>query len=495
MKITFRFTLLIVVAVFLNACATHTSESENARKSWALGNTQATKTELFSKVKDNEDSGDSLIWILEYAAAARANKDLQASVDSFLNAHNKIAEFEEEPDVKLVEETSAIFTNQSFIPYKGYNYDKIMLGVYQALNYLELKDFDKAAVELKKLENFQINAERLNQERIERETKVLKKAQAQNKDSNYDVNKTLSDPVAHKKLQQIYGNDYKKNTSAMEAKALYVNPFADWLSGVFFMNKAIDNSEKEKAASFLRFASEMTANKSQFILSDLKIAEDFADGKIQKLPDVTYVIYESGIAPRREQIRIDLPLYIIQGDIPHVGINFPYLKKEDSFVPTLNIKVGNEIFQTELIADMDSIITREFNDILPMIITKTIISSAVKSAAQYGIKQAAGDGWGGLAANLALSVYQMAMNDADLRTWTTLPKQIQIARIETPQDGMIIVGDTPIKVNPQGTNIILAKRMSAISPLLLRKFDFSNTPEIITQNNTKNFTKTETKSE
>ena len=454
-------------------CATHTSESETARNYWAAGNVAEAQREVAAKAADKCDSGDSLIWTLELGSVSRANGDFPQSIKAFSKAHSDIEAFENEPDVKLSEEAAAIFTNQSYIPYKGYNYDKIMVGVYQALNYMESKDFDSAAVELKRLENFQRNAEEANRSRIEREEKALKEAQAKNKGGGYDANKTLSDPGASAKLKEIYGDDYMADTSAMEAKSIYMNPFAYWVSGLFFMNKAEDGADRNKAADFFRLAAEMTSNKSEFLLSDLKTAEDYANGAIAGLPDTTYVIYETGSAPIRKQVRLDLPLYIIQGDIPHVGMNFPYLAKNDSYVADITVAAADQTSKTELLADMDAIIRREFNNELPSVITKTIISSAVKAAAQYGVKQAAGDGWGGLAVNLVGSVYQASMNDADLRTWTTLPKQIRVAKVKNPADGMLLVDGKLVKVNPKGVNVVVAKRPSAVSPLLVRTFDFS----------------------
>ncbi|HZI31747.1 MAG TPA: hypothetical protein VFF11_05360, partial [Candidatus Binatia bacterium] len=38
---------------------------------------------------------------------------------------------------------------------------------------------------------------------------------------------------------------------------------------------------------------------------------------------------------------------------------------------------------------------------------------------------------------LATAAYQMAVNIADTRTWTTLPKEFQICRFPTPPDGRI----------------------------------------------------------
>ena len=107
-----------------------------------------------------------------------------------------------------------------------------------------------------------------------------------------------------------------------------------------------------------------------------------------------------------------------------------------------------------------------------MVITKTIISASVKAGTQYAIAQSVGDGWEGLAVNIAGSIYQSLMNDADLRTWTTLPKYIKVARIETPLNATINIDGVALKLPTDRVNVVLAKKMNANGKLILRTFDF-----------------------
>jgi hypothetical protein len=74
-----------------------------------------------------------------------------------------------------------------------------------------------------------------------------------------------------------------------------------------------------------------------------------------------------------------------------------------------------------------------------MVITKTIISTVTKAVAAYIANDAARQAnvWAGLASQIATAGYQMAVNIADTRTWTTLPKEFQICRFPTPADGKI----------------------------------------------------------
>ncbi len=458
-------------AVLLSGCATHTSLTKDARRSWASGDMARASAEFSDASEDASGSGDELVWKLEEGAAARASGNLKKSVSDFKAAAAIIDEYESQPDISLTRETSAVLTNQSYLPYKGYNYDKIMLGVYQSLNYMELKEFDLAAVELIRVGNFQSDSERINRRRIEREAEALDKARKENAGGNYDASKSLSNPQVSAKLRQVYGGDFLRGQAA---KGIYVNPFAYWLSGVYFANRAVDASDKNRAADMFRIGGQVAGGDSDVFKADLQMAEDLADGKISKPGGITYVVYEAGCAPVRGQFQINLPLYIVARNVPHVSLNFPYLVKQDSYSPDLRISAGGRSQKLETLADMDSIIGREFNDRLPAVLTKTVLSAAVKASAQYASARAAGDGWAALAINIAGSIYQTLMNDADLRTWTTLPKRIKVARFETPPDGRVLVEGRAVQVQASGVNVVLVKKTGPACPPVIRTFDFSD---------------------
>ncbi len=474
------FLLFISIASFVLAgCATHTSESKDMRAHWNVGNTEKAESEVSSLSDEYNDTGDALIWKLEEGAVSRGNANLKKSIQALESANVMIKNFEHEAKTKLSEETAAFVSNQTYIPYKGYNYDKIMMSVYLALDYIELKDFENARVQFKRLENYQKNALAENRKRIEREKEALDAAANSNGNKstssrNIDHARGLATQSAE--FQQHYGDAFLPKTE-QQAKRLYVNPFAYWISGVFFLNKAEDVSDKERAQDMFRIGGEILGAKSNVFAQDVKRCENIILNK--PVENITYVIYETGCAPIRKQFRLDLPLVIASRSLPYVAVNFPYISEQESFRPNLSILADGTRYEAETIADMDEIIKEEFNNELPTIITKTLLSSAAKASAQYFAAQAAGD-WG-LLVDIAGGIYQSMMNDADLRTWTTLPKQIKVARIPTPKNGVIAIDGQQIKLNQNPVNIVVVKRMSENGKLLLRAFDFSNTPTVVEQ--------------
>jgi hypothetical protein len=67
------------------------------------------------------------------------------------------------------------------------------------------------------------------------------------------------------------------------------------------------------------------------------------------------------------------------------------------------------------------------------------------------------------------------VNIADTRTWTTLPKEFQVARISTPTDRKLVLTTpfaAPVEVAlMDGTiNVVYAKSISASSPILVSQF-------------------------
>jgi hypothetical protein len=88
---------------------------------------------------------------------------------------------------------------------------------------------------------------------------------------------------------------------------------------------------------------------------------------------------------------------------------------------------------------MDSVIATDFKNELPVVIAKTVAATVTKAAAAYALNRAANnqDALAGLFTQIATAAYQMAVNIADTRTWTTLPKEFQVCRFPTPADGKI----------------------------------------------------------
>lgn len=466
-----KFLLSIAAAFLLPGCATHRSETAAIHRSWELGDTAAAQKMADGILEEKTGSGDELIWLLEDGAIARANFDLKKSADSFARAYAKIQAFEAEPQFKISAETRAFIANQSYLPYRSYNYDKIMLSIYQSLNFMEMKDFERARVELRRLKNFQDEAARANEARIEKARRALmeaKNSEASVKSINTDA--VLQSKTVKDKLAAAYGGRYNSDPriALQRAKSVYVNPFGYWLGGVF-LSSSPDADDRAIGADCLRVCAEMLGGESDALNADAAASQN-----AQKPEGITYIVFEAGSAPERRQFRLDLPLYLASRNLPHVSANFPYLKRREPCPPDPVAIAGGRRAQFETIADLDEIVEEEFYIELPTVIAKTVLSAAAKAAGQYFAARAAGDY--GIFVNVGMSVLQILANDADLRTWTTLPKKIKIARVPTPADGKIMLDNAQIQVNKKGVNIVYVKSTSSAGKKYVRAFDF-NPPE------------------
>lgn len=475
--------LSAAACALLCSCATHETESRKMRESFYAGNYAAAASEASSIASSKSGSGDELVWRLESGAASRWAGDAEGSAREFSRAFSLVEGFDASPEVSISDEAGALMTNQSYLPYRAYSYDRIMMGCYQALNCMSMGDMEGASVALKRVENFQADAERRNADRIEKSLKNASSYSGRTVEgadgdgaSLYDASRAYGDVSFASSLRSVYGAgaaDVPKSRSqlAESLRGIYVNPFAYWLDGLFYMANASDLSEASRAADDFRLALEMQPS-NPYLAEDLRAAENFAS--TGRMSPVTYVIFETGCAPIRSQTRIDIPMFAATKDVPYVGVSFPVLAYSQAYEPRLSVLSSGVFYVPQPLADMDAIITREFNSDLPVVVAKTLLSAGTKAAIQFGIQEAARQADNSallIAAMISGSVYQAAMNDADLRTWTTLPKAVSYSRFPTPANRKILVdSNIEVELDDALINVVCVRRTFPGTPLSVLKF-------------------------
>ena len=122
-----------------------------------------------------------------------------------------------------------------------------------------------------------------------------------------------------------------------------------------------------------------------------------------------------------------------------------------------------------VICNMDAVIGRDFRSELPGMITRTLASAALKATATTEIGDKVGD-----IGTMAGTVYQIFSTQADLRTWTSLPKSFAVTRIETPADRKLtlLVGPqkSDVTVNTGRVNVVYVKGFANGAPLKIHQF-------------------------
>ena len=453
-----HFALIAALGLTLllgTGCQTYTQQN-TAAGPWTSGNVPAAAKEYEAQANKNKNGKDAIIWRLEHATALRALGQFEASNNAFQLAEDKINDYEAKAKVRVGQEAAALLSNQASLAYEGRTYDKVMLNTYKALNYLQMGQPDQARTELIRTYQRQQDAVEENRKRIEKEQSELEKQKPAEKKAAANAQ---ADPKVSNKL-----NDSYKGLDSMAVYADYVNPFSVYLDGLFFMYQSTGNSDLERAAKSLDRAAEM-AKGNKTIQQDQETLKQIMNGT--PVQPTTYVIFESGRAPIRDQIRIDIPIIVTR--VSYIGAAFPKLVFLDGGSRALTVGGNGVTESTSTICSMDSVIGHEFKNELPNIITKTIMATIIKGTAAYAINKGAGDqdALAGLFAQIVTAGYQAAVNIADLRTWTTLPKEFQVCRIPTPADRKVQIGTTPVALQPGTVNLVYVRSVSPLAPLII----------------------------
>ena len=117
----------------------------------------------------------------------------------------------------------------------------------------------------------------------------------------------------------------------------YVNPFSTYMHGLFFMLNAQGNNDINKAYESFQRAAAMTDNPT--VKADLALADNIRRGKqsIKKVEPTVWVVFENGLGPKKEEIRIDLPVFIASDNVKYTGMALPKLVERKQAYPTLDV--------------------------------------------------------------------------------------------------------------------------------------------------------------
>ncbi len=504
----------VLAVLLLAGCASYDQTSAQFTTATKTGSFASAVVEIDKQVMANAGKKDELIYRLEQGATMRsaaladptsvpdirpapapAKKGEEAaapipeptpaevhkhyftrSVNAFDLAEERVNQWEAEAKVKVGAEVGAAFTNQANLPYRGRAYDKVMMNTYKAVSYLALGEKDKARVELNRSLQRQRDAVEANAKRIASlQDEQGKAARGELKDENgksaaYDSSKALNDPKTGPGLQAALD----ASLAPMKPYGDYVNPYSVFLDGLFFTVLGEGGSDLERGRkSFERVAAMVPEN--TFIRADLDAAAAAAEGKAPE--GVTYVIFETGTAPSRDQVRVDIPTFLVTSKLAYVGASFPKLKFNPDYIASLGVTAGEQKVSTSTIASMDSVVANDFKNEWPTIVTKTMITTATKAILQAAVQKAAEDRggmWGGLAAGLIMGAVNSATNIADTRAWTSLPKEFQYARVATPASREIVIDangtQKTVVLEPGAVNVVYVKSSSTTAPLLVSSF-------------------------
>jgi hypothetical protein len=406
----------------------------------------------------------SLIGNLQAAAALRYCQHYDRSTALFDKC---------EADMKAISEKSsasglaggfgAIMINDSVLEYRATEYDGVMVNTYKALNFWKTGNIDLARVEFNRAldrqrrarERFAAEIQKLSEEVAQRQTSENEAARQQRREA-VDYSRSVSNPEIDAMIRKTYSG-----LDEFKAYPDFTNPFTTYLAGLFFMSQ----HDYSRAATLLKEAYGMS-DANTVVQSDLFCVEQVLNGRGLCNSSV-WVIYENGLGMVRGEYRIDLPLYMFSEKVYYSGIALPMLMFREQASSSLSIHSGTDSSErTVFLASMDRVSQTEFRKRYPSIVTRSIISAMLKTYGQYQARQEFGV-WGGVAAAL----FQRSTTTADLRVWSALPKEFQVAKVRVPDNGKIRIS-TPngfyldVIVPSHRSSIVYVKQPTVSAPLV-----------------------------
>ncbi len=406
----------IALIFFSLGCRTQQNRLHRFDQIYTRGDWNAAQAYVDDKVKDEKN----VLWALQGGGVARLRQEYTTSNGHFDRAESLMQRHE--TDLKGLDAVGTTLVSEGVTPYRGETYDGIMVNTYKALNFMALGRDDLARVEFNRAMERQRRAkERFSREISERKGEIAKSESGQ----KVDYQRTLNDPNTESAIRRKYSSLYE-----FEAYPDFTNPFATYVAGVFFCMIG----DPAKAVDLLKESAGMVPG-NQTLQSDLAMVDGWLSGGRVPEPSV-WVIFENGLGLVKQEFRVDLPLFLFTDEVLYTGVALPMLAPRAGAVSALEVWGGDAWVNTEMVADMDRIIQTEFAKDFPGILTRALVGATAKALVQYAfLKQKNNDASQFL--GFVAAAYNAATTVADLRIWTSLPKDFRVQRVSMPENSEI----------------------------------------------------------
>lgn len=343
---------------------------------------------------------------------------------------------------RIVSEVGAFLTTDNALPYEGEDFEKVLLNLMMALNYVQLGLWDDALVEARKVDH------KLNV-LVQRNKRTM----AYSKDTFaryltgvlYEATGDLSNAFvayrlaydAFQQSQKEYGTmvpDLLRRDLLRLSEALgltqELDEYRQAFPGIQWRSEAMEPGLGELV--FITLAGHAPVKRDVFV--DVPIGVDAL-----KVVLATKGLYRGDPDSRRP---VESVLYGLTGRVVRLAVP-QFVPHRSAIAFTEATAVSGDTRQAArsvLMEDITAIAMRDLEDRLLRTTTKAVARAAWKYAAAeavgMGVRQAfankeAGTVAGKVAAAIA-RIFAIASEEADKRSWATLPDQIHVGRVRLP---------------------------------------------------------------
>lgn len=411
---------LLSAALLLGGCASssmftsYPSQIQPIKKEIEARQYKVAQTTLES----HRDDADKILYMMERGRVSQLANDRKSSIEDFKQVIDAMEANEEKATISLSDtaaQGSALLTNDNAIPYAGEGYERVFVHQYQSMNYLFSKDLDAARVEVRRANLEQ----KLALDEHENEL-----AAAEEKGREYaEGNKSFMD--AFSAMEAVAG----------KVKNSFQNAYTFYVSGLIYeiLGKPNDAYIDYKKALEI-FPDNIYVQKDVLRLAkQLSMTDDYQMYKKRYSVEATnpgkdegelVVLFEHGFAPAKTETSV--PVFTGK-QVQKVAFPIYALQWQNPSSLTVSIEGGKSVGETHPIVYVQAMAVKALQEKLPAMLTRQILRVVAKK--EMAEQAGKASPW----AKLGADIFNIVSENADRRSWLTLPNDAQILRSSLPQ--------------------------------------------------------------
>lgn len=365
---------------------------------------------LYRQFDDQITGADGLLYAQEAGRIAQISGDFNASKSYYDKAIAAYLKFDDKAVVSASDigaTASSLFLNDNVIPYRGPGYERIMLHQYQALNYLFSGDSQGALVEVRRSNELQSSEQARYQ-------KSMKSVQSM---ANGTIDAEMN----------------KLGKAAGTTTSSFLNAYSYYTTGLLYELLGQSNDayiDYRKAAQIspnnpylqqdlVRLAKQLSMPQYDDFKRRWGDAKQASPGQGQVV-----VLLERAFVPAKQSFTVP---FTIDGNWQTASLA-TYYPDRTSIRPGQITGLGNELNAAPL-ANIDALAITALKEELPSalirqaarVYAKAEMAQSVQSESKKRRNETD-------AAVIAMQIFNVITEQADRRSWLTLPKQAQLAR-------------------------------------------------------------------
>ncbi len=429
--------------------------------------------------KRTAERGSGVLFAMEMGRVAQLEGDFTGSRSAFETAIAANREQDEKAKISAsgaAAQGGAVLVNDKVIPYRASSYERTLVHHYQALNYLATNDLIGAGVEVRRANREQEAARKQREREIEKAKSKQQNVLAEGTNTTAaGTNATAEGEARDPNLMPVYAG---LDQVAGSVKYSFQNAATFYVSAVIWEMLGEPNDAYIDCKKALEIYPENPYLQRDVVRLGRRLGmredlEDFA----RRFPDAAgrtgngggelkgkarlVVVYEEGFAPKKSEMSLAYPLPSADS-IGVVALPI-YAEPPPPPVPVDVSADGKPLGSTAPICNVAALAARALGEQMPGILTRQVARAVAKGVAAKAARDAGGDG-----AELAVLLYNVFSEQADLRSWLTLPAHIQIlsawtepgepgVSISAPRGGTLWSGKVTLKAGK--TTFIHVTRM------------------------------------